>query len=361
MELGFFTMPLHPPDRDYRQTLREDREAILLAEKLGFREAFIGEHVTDRAETVTSCLMFIASLVHSTSSIKLGSGTVNLPNCHPAAVAAQVAMIDTMLEGRFLFGISPGGLPSDWEVFGTLDKDRRAMFLESIDMVLALWTTAAPYDLEGEFWTISTARTLWEEIGQGVILTPFQKPHPPIVITAVEPFSKSVMLAAKRGWSLISANFLLPQWVASHWPTFAQGCAEAGRPAQTSDWRVAKSVFVADDERVALEYGKGTDGPYHFYYNQLSRKLIRAGRANLFKADPDQPDDTVTTEGIVDSVVICGTVNSVVDQLLAFREETGDFGTLMYAGHDWVDPVLARRSMELMAEEVLPCVNAAIR
>jgi alkanesulfonate monooxygenase SsuD/methylene tetrahydromethanopterin reductase-like flavin-dependent oxidoreductase (luciferase family) len=58
--------------------------------------------------------------------------------------------------------------------------------------------------------------------------------------------------------------------------------------------------------------------------------------------------------------VIAGTVNSVVDQILAFREQVGDFGTLYYACHDWVDPALGRRSMELMAEEVMPRVNAAI-
>jgi len=58
--------------------------------------------------------------------------------------------------------------------------------------------------------------------------------------------------------------------------------------------------------------------------------------------------------------VLCGSVNSVVDQILAFRETIGDFGTLLYAGHDWADPKLARRSMELMAEKVMPAVNAAL-
>jgi hypothetical protein len=51
----------------------------------------------------------------------------------------------------------------------------------------------------------------------------------------------------------------------------------------------------------------------------------------------------------------------VVDQILAFRETIGDFGTLLYCGHDWADVGLARRSMELMAEKVMPAVNAAIR
>ena len=75
MKLGFFTMPLHPVGRDWRQTLEEDREAVLLAERLGFEEAFIGEHVTDLAETITSCLIFIATLARDTKRIRLRSGT----------------------------------------------------------------------------------------------------------------------------------------------------------------------------------------------------------------------------------------------------------------------------------------------
>jgi alkanesulfonate monooxygenase SsuD/methylene tetrahydromethanopterin reductase-like flavin-dependent oxidoreductase (luciferase family) len=58
--------------------------------------------------------------------------------------------------------------------------------------------------------------------------------------------------------------------------------------------------------------------------------------------------------------VIAGGVDSVVEQILKFRETIGDFGTLLYCGHDWVDPKLARRSMQLMAEQVMPRVNAAI-
>jgi hypothetical protein len=58
--------------------------------------------------------------------------------------------------------------------------------------------------------------------------------------------------------------------------------------------------------------------------------------------------------------VIHGGVNKVVDQLLALREEIGDFGEIVYAGMDWVDPALAKRSMQLLAEQVMPRVNAAI-
>lgn len=360
MNLGFFTMPIHPLHKDWRQSLREDQEAFVLADELGFTEGYVGEHVTDQAENITSCAMFIATLVEKTRSMRLGTGTVNMPNSHPAAVAAQVAMLDHLLDGRFIFGISPGGLASDAEAFGNLDADRNAMFLEAIDMVLEIWRRDAPYDIEGKYWSISTGRTQMTEIGQGIMPKPLQRPHPPIVVTAVAPFSKGVTEAAARGWDPISANFLLPQWVATHWPKYAEGCERVGRPAESANWRVAKSVFVADDMATAERYAKGPDSPYRFYYSQLVTKMRKHGRMNLFKPDQSMPDDAITLDDVCDELIIYGTPDKVAEDLLAFRERVGDFGTLLYAGKDWADRDLARRSMILLAEQVLPRVNATL-
>ena len=74
----------------------------------------------------------------------------------------------------------------------------------------------------------------------------------------------------------------------------------------------------------------------------------------------DLPNEDITPEYVTQRLVLAGTVDSVVDPLLAFREQVGDFGTLLYAGHDWIDPVLAKPSMQVMAEQVMPRVNAAI-
>lgn len=359
MDLGFFTMPIHPLGKDWRISLREDREAFELADRLGFTEGYVGEHTTDAAENITSNTVFIAWIANSIRNMRLGTGTVNLPNTHPAKVAADIAMLDHMLDGRLIFGISPGGLASDAEVFGNLDRDRNAMFLEAIDMVLKIWESEPPYDLEGAFWKISTARTEMRDIGQGILPRPLQRPHPPIVVTAVAPFSRGVTEAAVRGWDPISANFLMPQWVASHWPRYVEGCERVGRPADLANWRVAKSIFVADDLETAREYAMGPNSPYRFYYQQLFTKLVKHGRANLFKERQDQPDEEVTLEHVCNRLIIWGTPDKVADELLAFREEVGQFGTLLYAGKDWADPELARRSMILLAEKVKPMVEAA--
>ena len=361
MKLGMFMMPLHPPGRDIGETLLEDREAILLADRLGFAEAFVGEHVTDAAETVSSCMMFLASLAYETKQIMLGTGTINMPNSHPANVAAQAAMLDHMLKGRFIMGISPGGLMSDAEVFGNFGNNLNEMFVECINTVLKIWESEPPYNIEGKYWNVSVEKTMIPEIGQGYIRKPYQLPHPLIVGTAVAPFSQGVTEMAKRGWQPISANFLMPEWVKSHWPKYVEGRESIGAVASPAEWRVAKSIFVADDETTAKRYAYGADGPYHFYFKQLIRKLVGAGgRGNLFKTDPDMPNEAITPEYVTERLVLAGTVDSVVAQILAFREQVGDFGTLLYACHDWMDPVLAKRSMELMATEVMPRVNAAI-
>ena len=354
MKLGFFTMPMHPIGKDWQQTLREDREAFILADELGFAEGYCGEHNTDPEENITSSAMFIASLASATRNIRLGTGTTNMPNHHPAATASHLAMLDHLLAGRFILGISPGALPSDAEIFGNMDLPRPAMFLESINQVLQLWTTDPPYNIKGQFWNLTTERTHLPETGMGTIPKPLQRPHPPIVVTAVAPFSAGITEAAARGWEPISANFLLPLWVKTHWGKYVEGCARVGRPADPANWRVAKTVFVAKDDATAAAYALGSDGPYYYYYRSLYTKLKRRGALGVFKSDPKAPDDSVTLEQVIAKLVIHGSPERVVDQLHALKQETGEFGTLLYAGVDWQDRTLARESMVLMAEKVVP-------
>lgn len=360
MKLGFFTMPIHPLDKDWRQALQEDREAFVLADELGFVEGLCGEHVTDKAENITSCIAFLAWLASATKTIKLGTGTLNLPNIHPATAAAQVAMIDHILDGRFMLGISAGGLMSDAEAYGNLDANRNEMFLECINAMLAIWNGEPPYNIKGKYWTVSTERTMMPDVGQGYLPQPLQRPHPPILVTAVAPFSQGVTEAAARGWEPVSANFLMPQWVKSHWPKYVEGCARAGRPADPANWRIAKSIFVAEDAATAKAYATDPNGPYVSYYRSLLTKLTRGGRIDLFKLRHDQPDHEVTLEQVCDKLIIYGTPDKVAEDLLAFRDQVGEFGTLLYAGKDWRDREFARKSMILLAEKVLPKVNGAL-
>src|SRR4029078_4752122 len=98
MRLGYFTMPVHPLGRDWSQTLREDRDAFILADTPGFYDAFMGEHLTDACENITNSMLFLATLIHSTKNIKLATGTTNLAQMHPVVIAVNAAMLDHLAQ-----------------------------------------------------------------------------------------------------------------------------------------------------------------------------------------------------------------------------------------------------------------------
>ena len=363
MRLGYFTMPVHPAHRPPAETLDEDREAIILADQLGFYDAFIGEHLTEPSENVTNSFIFLASLIHATRQIKLGTGTSNLSHTHPTLVASHAAMFDHMAKGRFILGISPGALSSDAEALGMLEQDRNKMFAEAIDVILAIWEREAPYNIDfpDNRFKVTTAKTSVEELGRGKMYKPYQQPRPEIVGTVVAPFSKGVIAMGERDFHPLSANFLLSKWLPSHWTNYAEGKKRVGIKADPSDWRIARTIFVADDDKVAMDYGRrNPNSPYRYYWKLLLKKMMLSKRHIIFKTSESQDDSELTEDYMVDNLVVCGSVNKVVDDMLRLREETGDFGEIVYAGMDWVDPKLAKRSMELMATEVMPRVNKAI-
>jgi alkanesulfonate monooxygenase SsuD/methylene tetrahydromethanopterin reductase-like flavin-dependent oxidoreductase (luciferase family) len=308
-------------------------------------------------------MLFQATLIHDTKQIKLATGTTNLAQMHPVVIAVNAAMFDHLSQGRFIMGVSPGALPSDNEAIGIFDEDRNKIFADAIDVILAIWERDPPYDIEfpGNRFKVSFVRSAALHLGVGVMAKPYQKPRPEIVGTVVAPFSPGVVLMGKRDFHPLSANFLLAKHLKSHWANYAKGKAEAGQKADVKDWRVARTIFVADDDKVAARYGgEDANSPYRHYFGNMRAKMIRGNRLYVFKGYKEQPDDEITLDYVMQHCVFAGSVNKVVDQILAMREETGDFGELVYAGMDWVDPQLAKRSMQLMAEEVMPRVNAAI-
>jgi alkanesulfonate monooxygenase SsuD/methylene tetrahydromethanopterin reductase-like flavin-dependent oxidoreductase (luciferase family) len=165
----------------------------------------------------------------------------------------------------------------------------------------------------------------------------------------------------KRNFHPMSANFLMDHWLNSHWDNYCEGKTAVGQMANPADWRVARTIFVADDAATAQRYGRSdANSPYRYYYRQMLTKMMISKRHVIFKKFAEEDDSHVTLDRLLDELVITGTVNEVVDKILALREKVGPFGEIVYAGMDLVDPALGRRSMELMANEVMPRVNQAL-
>ncbi len=360
MKLGYFMMPLHHIDRDYHETLNEDMEAIIYADELGYSEAWVGEHYSSAVEQITSPLMFHANLISRTKQIKLATGVMCLPQYHPAVTAGQAAMFDHLSDGRFIMGVGPGGLLSDFELFGVLDKDRMEMMEESLDAMLEMWATDPPYKIQGKHWTIEMKEWTHHDIKLGYVPKPLQQPHPPVAISAMSPNSGSLTFAGRRGYIPVSANFIAPWSLKTHWPTYTAGATAAGLTANAEDWHVARSIFVDETDAAAAKFTSAPGGAMDYYYDYLFQIFDRSNYRAPFVADPADDPANLTHDQIRDACVIHGSPDTVARKILELREEVGHFGTLLYAAHDWVDKARMKKSMRLMAEEVMPRVNEAL-
>jgi alkanesulfonate monooxygenase SsuD/methylene tetrahydromethanopterin reductase-like flavin-dependent oxidoreductase (luciferase family) len=360
MELGLFMMPLHNLGRDYHATLMEDIEAVLYAEELGFSEYWCGEHYTSSVEPITSPLMFLAHVAAITKRIKLATGVACLPHHHPAMIGGEAAMLDQLSNGRFIFGVGPGGLGSDCEMMGTLEANRPEMVVESVEMMQKMWTTEPPYNIQGKYWSTVIEKNFYPDIGLGLMVPPTRKAGPPIAISAASPHSSTMKLAARKGWMPITANFIAEWSAATHWPIYAAEAAAAGRVADPDVWHVARSIHVADTDEEAEAMVKQDGGTFDWYFDYLFRIYDRGNmKGPVVVNEGDDPALLKHTE-MRDNFVIYGSPETVTRKLLEFREKTGPFGTLLMAAHDWENKAAMKRSMELMAKDVMPAINAAI-
>ena len=354
MNLGLFMMPLHDPGRDYQSVLREDREAILLADQLGYDEAWVGEHYSCKTEPIPDPLQFMATLIHQTKRIKFATGVINVPQHHPAQIAGNVAQFDHLSEGRFIMGVGPGGHGSDFELFDTFEKNRGEMMVEGVDMVHAIWRSDPPYRIHGKYWNVVVDKQVRTELGIGPMLKPYQKPFPPLAISAMSPNSPTAKLAGDRGWSLISANFTPANQVASHWQSYCEGADAAGHRPDRSKWRVARSIVCTETDQQAADYLANETCSPGWYYKYLRDNLSAYKMTKIFKRDQSMPDSELTIPKMLEMMVVSGSPSRVLDQLIALTDEIGWFGTLLVTHKEWDVPAVHRTSMRLIAEQVMP-------
>lgn len=355
MKLGLFMMPVHPPEKDRTQCFEEDLELIVQADELGYTEAWIGQHHSVAWEPIPSNDVFIANALPRTRNIRFGTGVSLVPHHHPVNIAVRLAFLDHLSRGRLYCGFGQSGIRTDLSLFDlpTDPQTLGLMTVEGIDMVLKLWQTEAPFDFKGDFWRIRIDEQN-PEITSGVILKPYQKPHPPLAMSVVKGRSMASRMAGQRGYIPISTNLVPPSTLTQHWQTYCVGAEEAGRPApDRAIWRVARNIFVGESTEAALAHALG--GAFARSFDYLI-KLMGPGRLGNLKEDPDMPDEAVTPEYAVKKLAIVGDVDECIRRLQEVWRETGGFGTLLMIAHDWDDKAKWLRSMELLINEVVPAL-----
>jgi alkanesulfonate monooxygenase SsuD/methylene tetrahydromethanopterin reductase-like flavin-dependent oxidoreductase (luciferase family) len=359
MELGFFTMPLHPAGSNLTSTLKSDLDQIVQLDKLGYSEAWIGEHFTSEWENIPSPELFIAQALALTKNIRLGTGVTCMPNHNPFVLAHRIAQLDHMAEGRLNWGVGIGSFEGDTQVFDyggeNPSLDNRAFTAAAIDTILKLWDDPTPGIWETEWWKFRVPEPQ-DDIGLRTHVRPYQNPHPPIGVAGVTPYSSTLKMAGFRGWIPMSINLTPPVLLKTHREAIEQGAREGGKEPRLSEWRVAREVFVAETSEEARRIA--TEGVLARDFNDYFLKLLaKGGVLNVMKNDPEMADSEVTVEYLIDNVFIVGSVDEVAQKLSDLKGEIGDFGTLLAMGHEW-DPYEAwHGSMSMLKNEVMPKVG----
>ena len=357
IKYGMFIMPFHSPDKPRAQTYDEDLELIVKAEELGFEEFWIGEHHTMKYETIVMPEMFIARALGETNRIRMGPAPVCLNQHHPAYVASRLAFLDHLSKGRLNLCLGNGSVTADHELYGLDPKLGGEMAREAADCILNLWTSDPPYEHNGKYWQFKLEEHVDTETLIGYIHKPYQLPHPPIAMPAMSMNSYSTKVAGERGYQLFSNCLITGNVVANHWQTYEKAAHEVGHEPNRADWKVARSIFLADTTEEAVQRARTNSlGQNYEYIGQLFDKGL--GR-KIYKRDPDMPDSECQLDFLMTEQIIAGDVDEVLRRLMMLIEETGTFGTLILMSYDWDDKESWLRSMELFANELMPALNKA--
>ena len=355
---GMFIMPFHPSPKSLAQCYDEDLELIVEAEQLGFTEFWIGEHHTMKYENIVMPEIFIGRALGETKHIRMGPAPVCLNQHHPANVASRLAFLDHLSKGRLNICFGPSSVTADMELYGLDPAKGGEMTLEAIDTILKLWSSDPPYQIDGKYWPIQLEKYVDEETGIGFIHKPYQRPYPPISMPGQSRGSQSMKIAGRYGFQPFGHCLVTSNVLADFWKTYEEAAYSAEREPNRADWKIVRSIFLADTTKEARNRARTNSLGQNFEY--IGKLFDRGIGRKYYKRDLSMSDADCNLDYLMEEQIIAGDVDEVLRRLLLMMEETGPFGTLILMSYDWDDKQSWLYSMELFANELMPALNKAV-
>jgi limonene 1,2-monooxygenase len=340
MRNGVFLAPFHATEQDPTQALRRDMELIQHLDRLGYEEAWIGEHHSAGFEIISSPELFIAAAAEHTRRIRLGTGVVSLPYHNPLMTANRILQLDHMTHGRIMFGVGPGLLPSDAMMLGIDPMTQRDRMMEGLEVILRLF--------RGE--TV-TARTDWFNlVNARAHLAPFSHPHPEIAVaSAVSPSGGRA--AGKYGLGMLcvaATNTDGFDALSVNWQIANEIAAENGIAMDRSRLRLVGPVHIAETREQARANVRWGLAKWRQYFERINPLAPR----NDDSVDP-------VDEMIASGQVVIGTPDDAIAQIQRMQEKQGQFGAFLQLAHNWATFDATIKSYELWAEYVAPVFKRA--
>ncbi|MEQ8327106.1 MAG: LLM class flavin-dependent oxidoreductase [Parvibaculum sp.] len=335
MRFGAFIAPFHPLDENPTLAVERDFELVEWMDKLGYDEAWIGEHHSAGYELIASPELFIAAAAQRTKHIRLGTGVSSLPYHQPLMLADRINQLDHLTRGRVMFGVGPGALPSDAFMMGIKVAKQRDMMDEALDVLVPL--------LRGE--TV-TAKTDWFELNEARLqMTPWSRPSVEIsVASQVSPTGATA--AGRHGLGLLSIGATSAggfNALSTNWTIAEETAKDSGNMMDRSQWRLVGPVHIAETREKARENVRFGLEKWLYYFREVAA-------LPLAPTDGTDPVDALIASGMA----VIGTPDDAIAQIERLQEQSGGFGAFLQMAHNWADFEQTKRSYELMARYVFP-------
>ena len=339
MKFGLFYEWPNPTIRNWKTLFEEGVEQIQYSEEMGFDYCLIAEHHFSNYGNSPSPMLQALHIGHRTRRIKIATGILVLPIWDPLRLAEEVAVLDNLIDGRFICGIGRGYQPHEMGRFGIPLEESRQRSSEVLDVLIRAWTQDESFTYQGEHIRISQPVTVWPK--------PLQKPHPPLWIagTSVE----SMKLAAQRDMIPITTGLLGAQGVKTHLSSLVHARQELGKPIHGLELGLQSITHVAETDQEAkaqLEYAR--------WQNRAGRALNRLDVVNG-RVQVGPYEGELSPEGMLERLYF-GSPDTVIEK---FRQ-AADLGVthvsnwMMFGG---IEHEKIMRSIRLMGEEVIPALR----
>lgn len=336
LRFGIFLAPFHPVDEHPLAALERDFQLVEHLDRLGYHEAWIGEHHSGGYEIIASPEVFIAAAAERTRAIRLGTGVSSLPYHHPFILADRALQLDYQLRGRFMFGVGPGALASDAFIMGIDPLRQREMMAEALDVIVPL-VRGESVSKQTDWFTVSDAR---------LQLPSYTLPHVEMAVAAmISPAGPR--LAGKHGLGLLSLGATTDagyMQLAEAWAICEDEARKHGRTVHRGNWRLVGPMHVAETREQAIENVRFGLEKWCYYYTKVIALPFQL---------PDTFDGQVralTESGFA----VIGDPDDAIAQIERLQQQSGGAGGYLQMANNWADFAPTLRSYELIARYVMP-------
>lgn len=319
-------------------TYRDMLDCLPRAEELGFNSAFQASHHVQKDGFCPSPMIAMAGAAAVTERMRIGTTVLLVPLYAPLKLAEDVAVLDNLSGGRFVFGVAPGYVSEEFAAHDVPREERVGRFEEALDLMVKAWTEER-FAFEGKYYRVGEAQ---------VTPKPVQRPHPPIWygVSAKGSLRRAV---ARRAIQVMSPRHGVAE-LKEHYAPYEAAAADAGwvppeRP-------IIRQVFVAATDAEAEELAApAIDHLYRELYGAASAagdRVLRSDDGRVIESTDQVAFETLKKRYII------GTPERVIGMVKEYEKGVRPTEMICWMHMPGIRGADAAASMELFAREVMP-------